>query len=277
MKKILYLSLVACVSMIWGCAYRFEQEENPVYKPPTIQSQPRLLYPSNAQSRAFSGKTKVSLSITKDGKVRQVDVIKSSGYMALDKAAVEFAEGIVFTPATVNDKPISARLQYDVVFNIAEQNTFADTFIREMQELLDRAAQSQGADKHTIQGEILNKDEYFIQNMRDGLNFNTILEKIVSPQLTEEWKKDWNTFPLSFLLYHDFITRFPDYDSLTKVKEQLRTSVLLDLHYIKELPIESEETRAMREQLLLKITTFMKHQYPDLLLEVLRDHEKTIS
>jgi hypothetical protein len=106
----------------------------------------------------------------------------------------------------------------------------------------------------------------FVSQMQDPLNFNVYVGQVIKSELFTEWNKNWNAWPLSFLLYHDFIKRFPDYDDISTVKILLNNSVKEDLRFINNTNVNGLDEENQKENIILKITGFIANQYPDIVV-----------
>lgn len=274
MKAKIISSLILLVFICAGCGHKVEKMEEG-FIPPAVLKQPRLLYPKIAQEKAIEGNTTVIISITKTGKVDNVYIIKSSGYKILDSAAVEYCKSIVFSPAKRNGIPVNSRIEWELKFNISDQNWEVDNYLQEIANLYRKIlliGTSNNVEKNyriEIEREILNKHNEFVQNYGDALNFNFILKQVILPEISKEWQNYWDGWPLSFLLYHDFIKRFQDYDSLPKVRTLLINSLKLDIQYIKNTPAYDIKTQREKDKILNKIKLFISSNYPDIILKEL--------
>jgi len=270
MKRFIGIAL-ACFFLYAGCGH-VGNLENKDYVPPTVKSQPKIFYPAAAQQNSLSGAAKVVVYVDKEGKVRKVDIVKSSGYEILDKAAIEFCKNTVFNPALGNGRPIGARLNWEIKFNISDRNRLAQEFIYEISSLYNELSISLPSERERIQQLILIKDSEFVQNTTDVLNFNTTIGKVILPEITANWEKDWDSFPLSFLLYYDFIQRFPDYRDIGAVKIQMLNALKRDIRYIKNTTVIDNEKQRSKDMLLWKLKQFAKENYPGVTPEELDEN-----
>ena len=72
------------------------------------------------------------------------------------------------------------------------------------------------------------KHKEFIGNTHEEANCNQIMMKILSPEITEQWKEYMKFCPMTFLIYHDFLNRFPDYKDTFDVKLELKRTVQVE-------------------------------------------------
>ena len=267
MKRIIGLA-IALLFFYTGCGH-IENLESKDYTPPTIKYQPKIYYPAQAQENSLSGVAKVMLYIDNEGLVKKADLVKSSGYQVLDSAALNYCWELIFNPAMGNGRPIGARLNWDIKFNISDKNHLAYKFIYDIINLYSEVPGSLPSERNRIQNIILTKDSEFVQNMTDVLNFNNTIEQVLLPETSAKWKKDWDNYPLSFLLYYDFMQRFPEYEELAAVKVKMLNALKHDIKFIKNTPGLDSDNQRKREMLLWKLDKFAKDNFPEITPEKL--------
>ena len=74
-------------------------------------------YPAAAMRQGAGGTVQVKLSIASDGSVSQLDIVKTSGNRALDRAALSALRRWTFQPATQNGQPVSSEVIVPITFN----------------------------------------------------------------------------------------------------------------------------------------------------------------
>jgi TonB family protein len=100
-----------------------EPEFTPFTVPPKIRNaeETRVAlesnYPPLLRDAGIGGTTLVWFFITETGLVQKVQVNKSSGYQALDEAALKIAAGIEFEPALNRDHPVPVWIAVPIVFS----------------------------------------------------------------------------------------------------------------------------------------------------------------
>lgn len=82
---------------------------------PKVVADSRPDYPEEARRLGVQGKVGLELVIDEQGRVAQARVVKPL-HPLLDKAALEAAWGLKFTPAKREGKPVSTRIPYTYVF-----------------------------------------------------------------------------------------------------------------------------------------------------------------
>jgi len=267
MKRIFLSVLVMLLLLIYGCSSHLENSESPDFVAPSLESKPRILFPKIAEEENYSGNVKALLYISETGIVYKVDVLESSGYDVLDKAAVDYFTRFIFNPATGNGNPISCRAIWDMQFNLVDQESDAEDYVEEILDLYNEVTIAVGEEKNKIQDNIFSLHNQFVINMWNSANFNETVSKVVSPKIAQEWANVSNAYPLAFLLYHDFTVRFTDYYNLSEVKEELVNSLKSDIQYINQIQVKTNGTSAQKQELIQKIKIFVKAKYPELLKE----------
>lgn len=265
MKKYSSLLGVILLLIIYACSSNIEKYPGQNFIMPTVKLQPRLLYPKVAQENGYTGNTKVIIAVTKEGLVDSVFVFRSSGYELLDEAAKEYCNQLLFNPATRNGNPVSSKIAWEIKFNIADVNIDANSYLFDIQRLYRNISSTTNIqERKFLESEILKKHNEFITNMKDALGFNVVLEKVLLPEVANEWKNKWDSWPLSFLLYHDFLKRFSDYDSAAVVKKLMAKALQFDLSYIENTPNKSIYDANAKEKIIYLIKDFMSKNYPEL-------------
>lgn len=268
MKSILMNSLFILFLLFAACGQgsdSMKKFEDQNYTPPSLLTQPRFFYPALAQDNAYAGNTKIYIIVNKEGKVTKTTVVKSSGYEVLDKASTDYCKALTFKPAKKDGAPVDARLIWEIKYNLSNQNWSTETYLKNVVKLINNEITSPKDEKKKVREEILNLHNEFTKTMNDRMNYNIIIEQVISPAISMEWQKDWEGWPLSFLLYYDFIKRYPDYDSLSKIQNLMKNSLKADIQYINSTTAEDVKMENKKEKLLMKIRTFIKNEFPDAL------------
>ncbi len=269
----LLLILLMVINLSCGYNSNIIGEQN--YTPPIQLNHPRLMYPRFAQENSFTGNAKMLFNINKDGKVSNVSILQSAGSKILDNSAIEYCNNLVFEPAKVNGNPIKVRMSMEVKFQISKMDMLADYYVYEANRLYAVLKISDISDRLSIEREILHQNINFVRNMKDALNFNSYAALVISKKITREWESNWDSWPLSFLIFYDFIQRCPDYDSLQSVKHLMYNAVKNDIDYIKNSSDLNMKLKSQGESLISKIKGFMRIHYPDFELNKIQSNGKT--
>ncbi len=254
MKRILEI-LLAGLFIYAGCSHTGNLETNN-YVAPTLKYQPKIFYPVQAQENFFTGITRTKAYVDSDGIVRKVYLLNSSGFPVLDSTAMTYCRNIMFNPALKGGKPIGVWLTLKIEFDVKNENLIARRFIHQVTNLYKEADASLPPERERIQKLILAKDSEFVRSMTDALNFNRTIEKVLQRKTVGDWKTYWDGYPLSFLLYYDFMQRFPDFGELPAVKAEMLKALTYDIRFIKNTPELESGKEGARERLLQKLQEF---------------------
>jgi protein TonB len=86
--------------------------------PARLVSDPRPDYPTDSVRRGEEGTVLCAMRVDEDGRVADVEVLRSSGHPALDRAAAAALRRWVFEPARADGQPVPARVLHQVVFRL---------------------------------------------------------------------------------------------------------------------------------------------------------------
>jgi protein TonB len=93
----------------------------PVEKEPQIIKQVKPEYPELAMRAALEGKVWVKIWVDKEGKPREVVVLKSDAEI-FNEPAIAAAKQFLFTPAYMNNGPVSVWVSVPFNFKLADRN-----------------------------------------------------------------------------------------------------------------------------------------------------------
>ena len=89
----------------------------PFEKEPQIVKESQPVYPDLAHRAGVEGKVWVKMWIDKEGKVRDVIILKSDAEI-FNKAVIEACKQYRFTPALMNNGPVAVWVAMDFVFKL---------------------------------------------------------------------------------------------------------------------------------------------------------------
>lgn len=92
----------------------------PMTRAPVATRRPAPRYPRAALRRGESGEVMLQVQVGANGRPQQVDVARSSGSQALDRAAVDAVRRWRFDPALDNGQPVAGVVQIPVAFDPAQ-------------------------------------------------------------------------------------------------------------------------------------------------------------
>ena len=144
--------------------------QGPVFTPMTVR--PELLntaemqralmesYPTTLREAGISGTPVVWFFIDSTGAVVKTQLSKTSGYPALDEAALGVAQAMRFSPALNREQKVAVWVEIPIVFRTGNTTSEQRARLDEMARRGEGAAvQSQPADKMNVRPQLLNADE----------------------------------------------------------------------------------------------------------------------
>ena len=78
-------------------------------------------YPKTLRDAGIGGAVSVTFSIDEDGRVLDTAIGESSGYRALDRAALAVADVIRFSPAMNRDRRVAVQVAFPIVFRVDDR------------------------------------------------------------------------------------------------------------------------------------------------------------
>jgi len=219
--------------------------------PPALLTQSKPIYPKEAVSRGLQGRVELNILIDDSGMVKRVDVRKSSGYQILDEAGVDYAKSLRFKPAEKNGTPIPILTTFGVVFKLEEAESKEIWHrARRINNMIEDTEITQGNDREKLIREIyLELLNFYTTGYLSTLLFNKALESFVDPNIYMDWKEFTDEYSLNFLVFHDYVKRFPE--SIYK-EDAIRMMFSIVKKDIKNIN---------NRNLIIKIREFLKSEY----------------
>ncbi len=91
------------------------------YSPPVIASMPEPEYPDGSRIRGEEGIVTLSVAVDRYGQGLGVEVVRSSGYRRLDRAAIDALEKARFFPAKEGGEPVPSVKKIAVRFSLKDR------------------------------------------------------------------------------------------------------------------------------------------------------------
>ena len=261
MKNLIKI-LISLVFVLSACTH-IDRAPNENIVEPKLKKEPKLIYPYSAQQQNLDGTSTILFTINREGKVDATRVHRSSGSVLLDDAAENYCKGLEFIPAYQDGEAIPSSMKWEIKFDLKEFGKEIERRIAEVKSLYSEIIDLKGAEKFKSQNDVLMLHDDMVNKMKDGIKFNEYFSGVVQKSIIYEWEPVGKNFPLTFLLYHDFITRYKDFDSVAVVKSKLEYALKQDVAYINESDNLSTEYKINRVELIQKIKQFVQKNYPD--------------
>ncbi|NLT49780.1 MAG: energy transducer TonB [Ignavibacteria bacterium] len=262
MKRFVKMLLLLVVFLIYSCSTVPDNslsKEN--YILPVLIEKPEMYYPPTAEEGKYSGRVKVLLTISSNGKVESATVQKSSGFPELDSSAINHTKQFVFIPGKIDNRPVYSRIAFDIVFNYQNLSVYARNYNEDIENLYKSLVNADSIEKIALIKRVLNEHNKFIEKMKDPQNFNLYISAVLLPEIKNEWSDEWNSWPLTFLLYYDFLKRFNEGKENKEFKSQMFKLLESDVKFIKKNVITELSGMIKKRKLLEKIKTFVTQEY----------------
>lgn len=155
----------------------------------------------------------------------------------------------------------------DYRLQLREPRFVADKFFEELSRQMRLAEQTSGRKRDRILQKILDYQQKYVRILDEeaGRNFNGYVRKLVRAEVSEYWLNFWNEWPLRFVVFHDFVVRYPDSDLISFVEGRLLALMREDIERIKAEAGHNERVREKLHVFLKTIYTFLATEYPQAL------------
>jgi len=243
----------------------------PEYIPPKIISDNyRFFYPPEAYEKRLEGTVILQIRVQKNGYVGKAEIFRSSGYDILDDAALAMARTVRFKPAQVQGEARDIWMIWPVVFELLSASTAALNLVEWQRKALEyqttastanflkcRIAQSYLFNHYVILGKEMVENRSILPN-------RTIMEIVASPT-RDSWIEYQDVWPMAFVLFQDYIDRFPNSKYANKAEDYLVDFILKEVSFLKKASTDDSQLAQPRKQLLNELTRFLEEHYPDAL------------
>jgi TonB family protein len=263
MKLINYFLIGTLLALNFACSGVYTYDD-PNYTPPSITYKPRIIYPDKAKENNWKGKSVILVKVSDEGNVISTSVYNSSGHDILDNTAKGFCKNLKFNPALNNEEPIQSYIKMHLEFNFNLDKFNIEEYVKEYVDdiisLYAEVESNNNIDKTKLQNKILVNHKNFISQTRDASSLSQYINLVIQPKIASEWEGIGDLWPLSFLLYHDFLDRYQNFAKADSVKIYLYLALKEDVNYIINTPSGYSD----KETVLNEIYSFMKKEYPDI-------------
>jgi TonB family protein len=99
-------------------AHKANVANHPASVPVSIQSKPNPVYTAEARQHKVEGEVLLNVVFMADGKIRILNVVRGLGY-GLDEAAQRAVQGLKFSPAQRDGRPVDSSATLHVIFQLS--------------------------------------------------------------------------------------------------------------------------------------------------------------
>jgi len=239
-------------------------KDGPIH-PPILKNKVKLCYPSEAEKQGIEGRVNMSLLVDENGDVKVSKVTRSSSYEILDKAAIEYSHQLKFDPAMKNGVASLVWVSWSVNFKSPETEFFQCDYVYKLHNLYKLADLYTGEKRNEILHNIIliHKDCIEYLKNKPEIDFNEIIKQVLFPEVYEEWKNLWKKWHLHFIVFQDFLLRYPDSELTSLVIADLLNYLDADLAHIKNSVNDNPQNQRKIEYIINTIHCFLAEKFPN--------------
>ncbi|MBN1560584.1 TonB family protein [candidate division KSB1 bacterium] len=218
-KRAVYNALCLFFAVIIGCASTASR-----FKPAKVKTNRELEYPLSAQLDKIEGEVVVGVFVNTEGNAEQLQVLESSGHAVLDTAAYRFAKSLIFDPAVVDDKPVSSWTKLLLRYKLTEVPFERNTWLQDVlnyQYIIDSTQDVVEKRRHQqkLYMRYIGLSTYL--ERYNNLENNDLIHKVVTKHTRARWADFSRVIVAPFMLFDDFIYRYPESEFTQNAKEEL--------------------------------------------------------
>jgi len=248
-------------------ALKIEKKEiiKETIQPPLLRNKVMPCYPKEAENEGLEGRVNMSLLVDENGDVKVSKVTRSSTYEILDKAAIEYSHQLKFGPAMKNGVPTVVWVSWSVSFKSPETEFFQSDYIYKLHNLYKLVDLYTGEKRNEILQNIILIHNDCIEYLKNKpeIDFNEIIQQVLLPEVYETWKDLWKEWSLHFVVFQDFLLRYPTSELTSQAIADLLNYLELDLAYIKDSVNDNPHNQKKIEYITKTIHCFLIDMFPN--------------
>ncbi|MFB0515606.1 MAG: energy transducer TonB [Candidatus Neomarinimicrobiota bacterium] len=262
------LSILAGMAILLLLACQPVREIAPHYILPQIEPDSFILfYPPEAYEKQIEGKVILRLRIEKEGNVSKAEVLTSSGYDILDNAALEMARTVRFTPGLVSGEPRALWITWPIVFELTSKRLLSLDLLEWRRGALEYQSTASAGDlqsRQIAQRDLLRHYVHLANRMVNSRSVfpNRTIMDVVTPDIRDSWVEYQDVWPLTFVLFQDYIQRYPDSESYGMAEDHLVDYLMNEVFLLKQVRSEGTYVDKPRLRLLNSLTQYLQEHYP---------------
>lgn len=235
------ITLLGIMTMlVAGCA------TNSDILPPRCVNSPIPDYPPEAILKRKSGELEVLLHLLEDGSVHEIKIHRSTGIPILDEAGMEYVKSLEFLPLVVKGRKQPCWVEQTVIFSLEKPPLNPVEWRRTTRRYIQKLEEANPAEQARIHQRLYSQCTDYMSYVitQQDLTINRMAIEMVVPSLREKWAQYTDTFPMSFLMFADYVVRIEDPPYHERALVQLKQSVEVDILLI-EKQLRSRENTAL--------------------------------
>ena len=188
----------------------------------------QLDYPDAARRQGMEGVVHVKVLVNRSGTTEEVVIMKSSGNLLLDSAAVRTARTFLFSPAVVGEEVSQSWVMVPIEFKFREVDYFE--WLTQVEVLQSRIGRTNDQDAIEDLYEMYRQMIFSPWDVWD-IGFNDYIKDVVTKRAASVWENCWAHYPARVVLFVDIIDRYPE--SFTSLKARADLNRFLEQEAVK--------------------------------------------
>ncbi|MBN2414739.1 TonB family protein [bacterium] len=235
---------------------------NPM-RPPVLKDVIEPYYPPLAKNEGLEGRVGIEMLVSSAGRVSDVRISSSSGYRILDRAAMEFARQLTFEPAMQGSRPVETWISRIFTYNLEERTLLPERYAAQIGELRAQLKGADSASRHSVYWSLLQTHAQYCRLLieQGSVLDNDLLLPIVSEETRRSWQQWWQSEPLFFIVFHDYLRRNPDSPYRDDAVAKMRYFAGILVNRILDRPSADPEIQARQNRFIDDVRTFLKNDY----------------
>ena len=209
----IFFLLLPIILVFSTCTPEFKHQ--PVIEEPKLLfTKEPLAYPVEAFNLGIEGRTVIKLMIDPEGNIREATILESSGSHVLDESALRMAKSSVYEPGTIDGVPGEFELHIPVQFKLENTYDLIEDIDYWLEQTLiyQKELEADTVNIHELYEELF----YHYQKLAREIGYtrskdaNETIMSFIDVALSQPWVEYQKKWPLGFLLYRDYMSRYPE-------------------------------------------------------------------
>ena len=219
-SKKIYINLILFALLQLTC-HPEKVDDSLIVQPQLLSTKESLKYPPDAFKQGHQGKVVINLFVNKEGNVSKTKILYSSGSDILDGAALKMIQSSIYKPGLIDGVPSDFWIRVPIQFKLGGENELSididawTTLTLEYRKIIKTGTDNEKSDTY--------KNLYyhyqaliFELGSSRSKAANKSLLNIVDNPIGTPWLNYQDYWPLGFLLFQDYIKRYPESEFAAK-------------------------------------------------------------
>jgi len=225
--------------------------------PELLSGQSFFTYPPEAFKNNLEGTVELLVRVEVSGYVGETVVLESSGHNLLDEAALLMARTARFKPARRYGVVQEVWMRWPVSFKIMKgQESYIDmnAWKAKALALQEAAASDVPSQRLNAQQDLFTHYSSLVKMLDENHAIfpNRVILEVVSPTVRNRWIIYRGVWPLAFILYHDFMQRYPKSEYIDLADKFLVSSISAEIARLEQAASIGESAIVKARQHLLQ-------------------------